>query len=46
MYVELVTKTQGVGQMEGKSVDEMVVYQARVSSPNQQKINLRIFQDY
>jgi thymidylate synthase (FAD) len=41
MRVELVTKTQGVGKMEGLNVDELVAYQARVSSPknHEDKLN-------
>jgi len=33
MKVQLITRTQGVNEMANRSIDEMVVYQARVSSP-------------
>lgn len=32
MYVKLITKTTGVGEFEGRSLDEIVVGQARVST--------------
>jgi thymidylate synthase (FAD) len=32
MYVKLVTKTMGIGEFEGKTIDEIIVGQARVST--------------
>ncbi len=40
MNVKLVAKTQGVGELEGKSVGEIMAYAARVSNPSNQNNHL------
>ena len=36
MKVKLIAKTQGLGELEGKSIGEIMAYAARVSNPNNQ----------